>query len=630
MVCTLQTASDYMLAKAFMTLRNKDTFHSIVKDVYDPAVIVKQLDDRLMSIRFAEQQMSKVLNSQWVLNSTTMQIDLSLAPEPTRFSQIQPDVCSEHAEWRGAMDDEIESMTKFGVYRRVPKSAARGRQILGCRWVYKRKVNRFGVVTRYRARLVAQGFLQRPYDSFDPDETFSPVVHKDTLRLFLSICAAQDLRIYQADVKAAFLQAPLSERIFMRAPPGYEGLSASGEEEVLELSQAIYGLKQSGACFFTALNKHLVDKGYVSILGDPCMFRKVLSDGSIILACSYVDDLLFATASQSTADMFMAELRERFVIDEGEGHPVEWLLGMAVSQDLIKGTVSFNQELAITKLANGVLTKEEIAKSVSVNHPMIVTPLARQSERTVSASEFDYLSVVGSLLHLANCVRCDVALAVGILCRHAATPGPAHVKAAKRVIMYLYNTRSLGITYRRPRVGEKANVPRMYEGAKHPLDDGLNLLQTFADSDYAMDDTRRSTMGTLVMMNGGPISWNSVLGKTVATSTCEAEVNAAVVAAKDAVHLSRMLHDLGYGTAGPLQIAEDNSACIAQATAGLRHVRNAKHYEVKLRFLQQLVVDGDVQFVYCPTDLQLADFFTKPLDEDKFVHFRNGLMSSDV
>ncbi len=49
----------------------------------------------------------------------------------------------------------------------------------------------------------------------------------------------------------------------MRAPPGYEGVSASGEEEVLELSQAIYGLKQSGACFFTALNEHIFDKGYL-------------------------------------------------------------------------------------------------------------------------------------------------------------------------------------------------------------------------------------------------------------------------------------------------------------------------------------------------------------------------------
>ena len=110
----------------------------------------------------------------------------------------------------------------------------------------------------------------------------------------------------------------------------------------------------------------------------------------------------------------------------------------------------------------------------------------------------------------------------------------------------------------------------MYEGAKHPLDDGKNLLQTFADSDYAADDTKRSTMGIVTMMNGGPISWAFILGKTVSTSTCEAEVNAAVVATKDALHIAQLLRDLGYITNDkPLQIAEDNAACIAQAKSGI-------------------------------------------------------------
>ncbi len=75
-----------------------------------------------------------------------------------------------------------------------------------------------------------------------------------------------------------------------------------------------------------------------------------------------------------------------------------------------------------------------------------------------------------------------------------------------------------------------------------------------------------------------------------------------------------------------MKIAEDNSAAIAQATAGLRHVRNAKHYELRLRFLQQLVVDKHIDFVYCPTDRQLADLFTKPLDGEKFLLFRDALM----
>jgi hypothetical protein len=134
-------------------------------------------------------------------------------------------------------------------------------------------------------------------------------------------------------------------------------------------------------------------------------------------------------------------------------------------------------------------------------------------------------------------------------------------------------------------------------------------------------------MGMVIMLNGGPIAWSSVLGKTVATSTCEAEINAAVVAAKDALHIQRLLVDLGYvDQESPVKIAEDNSAAIAQATAGIRHVRNAKHYEIRLRFLQQLVVDKYVDFVYCPTDRQLADLLTKPLDGEKFLLFRDALM----
>jgi hypothetical protein len=125
----------------------------------------------------------------------------------------------------------------------------------------------------------------------------------------------------------------------------------------------------------------------------------------------------------------------------------------------------------------------------------------------------------------------------------------------------------------------------MYAGAQHPLSNGTNLLQVFADSDYAGDETRRSTMGTVTMMNGGPIYWSSVLGKTFATSTREAEVNEALYAAKDELHVSRMLADLGYATGNrPMQIPEDNSASIERANYELSHVRNAKHYELSYDF----------------------------------------------
>jgi len=149
------------------------------------------------------------------------------------------------------------------------------------------------------------------------------------------------------------------------------------------------------------------------------------------------------------------------------------------------------------------LTPEELVKSADVNFPMLPnSTLLRLKEREVPAESFDYLSVVGSLIHFTNCMRPDLAYAVSALSRHSLAPGKAHVRAARRVVMYLYNTRHLGIVYRRPdQLGER-NVSVIHEGAKHPLENGLNRLQVFADSDYAGDETRKSTYGRVIMLNG--------------------------------------------------------------------------------------------------------------------------------
>jgi hypothetical protein len=242
------------LAKSF-SLRGKvvgvgmfnRTFNDTLQTIYEPEVILEQLQDAASATRFAEEQAAKVLNSD------TDKISWAIAPDPVKFEETQPDVCGmkDHLLWKQAMDEEMSSMERFGVFKRVPREAVCGKQLLGCRWVYKRKIGKNGEVTRYRARLVAQGYAQRAYSSYQPDEIFSPVVHKDTLRLLLSIAAAQDLRVYTADIKAAFLQSPLlnDELIYLKAPPGYEKFDEHGNELVLELHHAIYGLKQSSACF---------------------------------------------------------------------------------------------------------------------------------------------------------------------------------------------------------------------------------------------------------------------------------------------------------------------------------------------------------------------------------------------
>mgnify|MGYP001161132131 FL=1 len=250
--------------------------------------------------------------------------------------------------------------------------------------------------------------------------------------------------------------------------------------------------------------------------------------------------------------------------------------------------------------------------------------LPRLKEREVPDSEFRYLSAIGSLLYISGCTRPDIAAATGILARHGATPGKKHVDAVKRLIQYVYNTRKLGIKYSRDSDVDK-NTPMIYGQGRHPLDDGKNHMMVFADSDYAADYSRRSTQGCVVMMNGGPIAWSAVLGKTICCSTAEAEVMAAVSASKEALHLKLLLKEIGVEH-GSLTIHEDNQACIAQATGGLRHIRKAKHYSIALRFLQKLVLDKAVEFEYCDTNSQIADLFTKALDEQKFNYFASKIM----
>ena len=167
--------------------------------------------------------------------------------------------------------------------------------------------------------------------------------------------------------RVPFLQAPLKEKIYLKAPPGFASFTDSGEEEVLELSQAIYGLKQSSSVFYDAMSAHLVSKGFEPLLGDPCLFKRVNPDGSQILAAVYVDDITFACAGDTARDAFLAEIRERFVVADGEGAPIEYLLGMAITQDLVAGTIKMSMELPITKLCLSVLSKEELVKSESVD-----------------------------------------------------------------------------------------------------------------------------------------------------------------------------------------------------------------------------------------------------------------------
>ena len=115
----------------------------------------------------------------------------------------------------------------------------KGKNVVGCKWVYKVKLKADGTVDRYKARLVAKGYKQRY--GIDYEDTFSPVVKAATIRLILSIDVSKGWSLCQLDVQNAFLQGVLEEEVYMRQPPGYANKTRSNF--VCRLDKAIYGLK---------------------------------------------------------------------------------------------------------------------------------------------------------------------------------------------------------------------------------------------------------------------------------------------------------------------------------------------------------------------------------------------------
>jgi hypothetical protein len=94
---------------------------------------------------------------------------------------------------------------------------------------------------RNKAHLVAQGYSQ--VEGLDFGETFAPIARLEVVRILLAFAAFKKFKLYQMDVKSAFINSVIQEEVYVRQPPGFE--SPKYSDRVYKLSKALYGLKQA-------------------------------------------------------------------------------------------------------------------------------------------------------------------------------------------------------------------------------------------------------------------------------------------------------------------------------------------------------------------------------------------------
>jgi len=230
--------------------------------------------------------------------------------------------------------------------------------------------------------------------------------------------------------------------------------------------------------------------------------------------------------------------------------------------------------------------------------------------RGPSASEkASYRVMVGSLLYLACWTRPDISFAVSELSRFVADPGQNHMLSTKRVLRYLRGTKDLGLQYTRP-TGSLAN--RLYG---------------YVDSDWAgCADTRKSTTGYVLMLNGAVISWKSKRQNVVALSSAEAEFMAASSLVQEVIYVRKLLHNLGFSQESPTEIGEDNRTCIAWSEGSVGGSDRAKHIDLRRHFVHEAVKEKILTLKAIKSEDNIADLLTKPLPEQPFKLLRKQLL----
>ncbi|GJV13322.1 retrovirus-related pol polyprotein from transposon TNT 1-94 [Tanacetum coccineum] len=141
--------------------------------------------------------------------------------------------------WIIAMQEELNQFIANDVWELVPHP--KSTRIIGTKWVYRNNLDKNGIVSRNKVRLVAQGYNQQ--GGIDYDETYAPVARLESIRILLAYSCALDFKLFQMDIKSAFPNGFINVEVYVAQPLGF--IDFEKPNHVYKLKKALYGLKQA-------------------------------------------------------------------------------------------------------------------------------------------------------------------------------------------------------------------------------------------------------------------------------------------------------------------------------------------------------------------------------------------------
>ncbi len=467
---------------------------------------------------------------------------------------------------------------------------------------------------RYKARTVlsaGKGALDQLDIGYE--RTYSPTARESTFRLLCNIAAIERMTIRGGDVKQAYAQAHWPQqlkKVLSRLPSGYK-MYFDGKTHCCEVGN-LYGHVIAGKNWYQTLVAWLLAYGFTQSEWDPCYFYIVDGDGHRMHFLVYVDDVLTFTASDDLYQRFASAFSADFDWTS-YGSDLHDYVSIRIRQR--PGEVSLDMEEYIDRcVADAFPGGVHHAYSVPAEGdlPQVVRKAAAAKDTAYAKSSVGtrYRRILMRCLYVARQTRPDICAAVNYLSRVQAYPSPDLLKRVERVLIYLWGTKSMALTY-----SSAPDTNLQFVWAPRAVVHGRS------DANF---EVGHSTSGYVFILTAA-VSWATKKQDSVALHTQHAEINAGSLAACEAVCLRGLLAEAGHPQRYPTLLLMDNSSSIDLAFDPVLHAKT-KHIERRDLFIRELVSRDVVKPRYVSTANNTADVLTKPLTRQAFIRHRATML----
>jgi hypothetical protein len=207
-------------------------------------------------------------------------------------------------DWVVPMQEELNNFKRNEVWSLVERSK---QNVVGTKWVFHNKQDEHEVVTRNKAWLVAKCYSQ--VKDLDFDETFAPIARLESIRILLFYATHHDFKLYQMDIKSAFLNGSIKKKVYVEQPLSFE------DEEypnyVYKLHKALYALKHALRAWYECLRNFLIKNSFMIGKVNFTLFTRKM--GNDLFICQiYVDNIIFGFTNSSFCEEFSKIMTDSF------------------------------------------------------------------------------------------------------------------------------------------------------------------------------------------------------------------------------------------------------------------------------------------------------------------------------